>query len=216
MRAFIITTIVCIGFTKQYGQTETKNVFNQFYENHLTLKTEEKPLQFFAEVNPQFFAFGGFGAGAGLEFLRVQTGFIYLQTKLTPSFRDVIFNDAKNLDVPKNTAVEIFANLFLRKDRRGFYAGTILSYDGYAVTDTLSKQKENFNKSYLVTRVGFRWFPFQKFVYIDGGYGVSFNLDGAAKRTLGQTTYSHKTILSLPFFAVGGRFLLTRKTKKVN
>lgn len=216
MRAFIITIIVCIGFTKQYAQTETKNVFNRFYDNHLKPKVEEKPLQLFAEINPQFFAFGGFGVGAGLEFTRLQTGFIYLQTKLTPSFRDAIFNDAKTLDVPKNTAAEIFANLFLRKDRQGLYVGSILSYDGYSVTDTLSKQKENFNKSYLVTRVGFRWFPFQRYIYIDGGYGVSFNLDGAAKRTLGKTTYSHKTILSIPFFAVGGRFLLTRKTKKTN
>ncbi len=195
------------------SQTETKNVFNRFYENHLKVKTEKKALQAFAEINPQFFAFGGFGGGLGLEFSRFQTGFIYLQTKLTPNFRDAIFKDAKNLDVPKNTAAEIFANIFFRKDRKGFYAGSIFSYDGYTVIDTLSKTKESFNKSYLVTRVGFRWFPFQQYFYIDGGYGVSINLNGAANRTLGNTTYSHKTVLALPFFAVGGRFNLS-STKK--
>ncbi len=198
-----------------YGQsqTETKNVFNRFYQTHLKVKTEKKALQAFAEINPQFFAFGGFGGGLGLEFSRFQTGFIYLQTKLTPNFRDAIFKDAKNLDIPKNTAAEIFANVFFRKDRKGFYAGSILSYDGYTVIDTLSKTKESFNKSYLVTRVGFRWFPFQHYFYIDGGYGISINLNGAANRTLGNTIYSHKTVLALPFFAVGGRFNLS-STKK--
>jgi hypothetical protein len=90
----------------------------------------------------------------GVEFSRFQTGFIYLNTKLTPTFRDAIFRDAKTITVPKNTAAEIFANVFLRKDRKGFYAGSILSYDSYSVIDDASQKKEDLTELYLVTRAG--------------------------------------------------------------
>lgn len=214
MRQTLITVIAFIACNSIFSQTETKNVFNKFYKNHLQTNVEKKDLQLFAEVNPQFFAFGGFGAGAGIEFSRIQTGFIYLHTKLTPKFRDAIFNNAEYLDVPKNTAAEIFANVFLRKDRKGLYAGTIISYDGFSVTDTLSKKKEEITKTYVVLRAGFRWFPFQDYFYIDGGYGISFNVDKPENRTLGASTYSPKPVLGLPFFAIGGRFYLQKQSNK--
>jgi hypothetical protein len=191
------------------AQSENTNIFSQFYNNQIRAKSESKGLQIFAEINPQFFAFGGYGGGLGVEFSRFQTGFIYLNTKLTPTFRDAIFKDAKTITVPKNTAAEIFANVFLRKDRKGFYAGSILSYDWYSVTDDTSQQKEDFTKLYLVTRAGFRWFPFKEHLYIDGGYGVSVNLSGSDKRTLGASTYSPQPVIALPFFAVGGRVSLS-------
>jgi hypothetical protein len=193
------------------AQTENQNALGRFYNNQIRAKSDKKNPQLFIEVNPQFFAFSGYGGGIGLEYSRFQSGFIYLYTKLTPNFRDAIFNDAKNLDVPVNWAAEVFTNVYLRKDRKGFYAGLIYSYDGYSVKDVPTQKKEAFTKSYLVTRVGFRWFPFKDYLYLDGGYGVSINLDGAATRTLGSTTYSHKTILGLPFLAVGGRFSLTKQ-----
>lgn len=207
--------IILIAFALSVGvnaqsQTENTPIFKKFYNNQIRAKSDTKELQLFAEINPQFFAFSGFGAGLGVEFSRFQTGFIYLNTKLTPSFRDAIFNNAKNLDVPLNWAAEIFANAYLRKDRKGFYTGLIYSYDGYSVTDIPTQKKEDFTKSYLVTRVGFRWFPFKEHFYIDGGYGVSFNLNGSDERTLGSSIYSPKSILALPFFAVGGRISLSK------
>jgi hypothetical protein len=207
---FLVAFATMMVGTAAFAQSENKNIFSQFYNNQIRMKSESKELQMFAEINPQFFAFGGYGAGIGVEFLRVQTGFIYLNTKLTPTFRDAIFRDAKTITVPKNTAAEIFANVFLRKDRKGFYVGSILSYDKYEVTDDASQQKEKLTKLYLVTRTGFRWFPFKEYLYIDGGYGVSVNLSGSDKRILGASTYSPQPIIALPFFAVGGRFSLSK------
>jgi hypothetical protein len=209
MRHFILVAVatILVG-TTAFAQSENKNIFGRFYDNQVRAKSEKKSTQFFAEINPQFFAFGGYGGGLGVEFSRFQTGFIYLNTKLTPTFRDAIFKDAKTITVPKNTAAEIFANVFLRKDRKGFYAGSILSYDEYAVTDDATQKKEDLTKLYVVARAGFRWFPFKEYFYIDGGYGVSFNLSGSDKRTLGASTYSPQSVIALPFFAVGGRFSL--------
>jgi hypothetical protein len=204
----VVFATIMVGATT-FAQSENKNIFSRFYNNQIRAKSESKGLQAFAEINPQFFAFGGFGGGLGIEFSRFQTGFIYLNTKLTPTFRDAIFKDAKNVDVPVNWAAEIFANVFLRQDRKGFYAGLIYSYDGYSATDIPTQKKETFNKSYLVTRAGFRWFPFREYLYIDGGYGISVNLSGSEKRVLGSSTYSPKSLLGLPFFAVGGRFSLS-------
>jgi IMP cyclohydrolase len=58
------------------------------------------------------------------------------------------------------TAAEVFANVFVRKDREGLYAGTIYSYDRYSAIDNKTQQKEDFTEQYLVLRAGFRWFPF--------------------------------------------------------
>ena len=213
MRTVILTAIAISLSLSAFSQNENQGIFKRFYNNQVRAKSEEKGLQAFAEINPQFFAYDGFGAGVGLEFSRFQTGFIFVNTKLTPTFRDAIFENAKNLDVPTNGAAEIFANVFLRKDRKGFYAGTIVSYDWYSVTDVPTQKKEDFNKVYVVSRVGFRWFPFKEVLYVDGGYGVSFNVSGSDNRVLGSSTYNPKSVLALPFFAVGGRISLHKSSK---
>ena len=195
------------------AQIDSNSIFKKFYINHIQVKSGSKKLQLFAEINPQFIAFDGFGGGLGVEFSRFQTGLIYFKTKLTPEFRDAVFNDAKNLDVPVNWAAEIFVNAYLRKDRKGFYTGLIYSYDGYSIVDVPTQRNENINKSYLVTRAGFRWFPFKEYLYIDGGYGVSFNINGNNSRILGSSTYSPKSVLGIPFFAVGGRISFSKPTK---
>jgi hypothetical protein len=207
-QVFLVAFVTIMVGATAFAQSENNNVFSRFYNNQIRAKSDSKGLQIFAEINPQFFAFGGYGFGLGVEFSRFQTGFIYLDTKLTPTFRDAIFKDAKGITVPKNTAAEVFANVFLRKDRKGFYAGSILSYDWYNATDDATQQKEKFTKLYLVARAGFRWFPFKEYLYIDGGYGFSVNLSGSDKRTLGASVYSPQPVIALPFFAMGGRFSL--------
>ena len=209
MKYIISITILVVVSTNALSQINNKNLFKRFYNNHLKIDVEQKNTQFFAEISPQFFAFSGYGAGLGFEFNRFQTGFISLKTNLTPAFRDAIFDNANDISIPKNAAAEVFANVFLRKDRKGFYAGTIYSYDWYTAIDTKTQQSEDFTKQYAVARLGFRWFPFKEYFYIDGGYGISFNLSGSEKHILGNTEYSPKTVIGLPFFSVGGRIFLT-------
>jgi len=211
MRHIVTVIILVVQSINVFSQSEGKNLFRRFYNNHLIVNSEQKKSQFFIEINPQFFAYGGYGVGVGFEFARFQTGFVSIETELKPVFRDAIFDNAKGLSIPKNAIAEVFANVFLRKDRKGLYAGTIYSYDWFSATDDKTQQKEDFTKRYLVARVGFRWFPFKEHFYIDGGYGVSFNLSGSAERTLGDSKYSPRPVIALPFFAVGGRFFLTSK-----
>lgn len=213
MKQILVIALAISTSVNVFAQTENNNLFKRFYNNQIRATSEKKELQIFGEVNPQFFAANGHGFGIGLEFSRFQAGFIGLETELNPTFRDAIFNNAKNLVIPKNTADELFLNVYLRKDRKGLYVGSILSFDGYSVTDVPTQKKEDFTKTYLVSRVGFRWFPFKEYLYIDGGYGVSFNLSGSKDRVLGSSTYSPKSVLALPFFAVGGRISIGKKTK---
>lgn len=210
MRHFLILALFISSCVASYGQDTEQNIFTRFYKNQMKANSEQKEAQLFLEINPQFFAFDGFGGGFGIEYSRFQSGFIYLNIKLNPTYRDIIFNNAQNLDIPVNWAAEIFTNVYLRKDRKGFYLGAIYSYDGYSVTDVPSQEMEKFRKSYLVTRAGFRWFPFKEHIYIDGGYGLSINLNGKATRVLGSSTYSHSTTLGIPFFAIGGRISLSK------
>jgi len=214
MRQLCTTVLVLVLTIQSIGQTENKKLFHRFYSNHLKTKVEKKPLQLFAEVSPQFFAWKGYGGGIGTEFSRFQTGFIYISLELTPAFRDAFFNNAKTVTVTHNSAAELFANIFLRKDRKGFYAGTIYSYDWFSVVDDKTQQKEDYTGQYMLLRAGFRWFPFQEHFYIDGGYGISFNISGSGDRQLGESKYSAKPIVTIPFFSIGGRFSLTSKKNK--
>ena len=117
----VITIAFVLGMAANgFAQVENSNIFNRFYNNQIRPKSAKKELQLFAEINPQFFAFGGFGGGLGVEFSRFQTGFIYLKTKLTPGFRDAIFNDAQNLDVPKNWALKFLPTYFYEKIEKDF------------------------------------------------------------------------------------------------
>jgi hypothetical protein len=211
MKQIIVLAIAVSVNANVFAQNEKKNIFKSFYANQIRAKSSKKELQVFTELNPQFFAANGYGFGFGVEFSRFQVGGIFLKTVLTPTFRDAIFENAKNLEIPKNTASELFVNVFLRKDRKGFYAGTILSIDKYSAIDLPTQKKEDFTKTYLVTRAGFRWFPFKEYFYIDGGYGVSFNMSGSEERILGSSKYNPKSILALPFFAVGARISISKK-----
>ncbi|NJN33146.1 MAG: hypothetical protein HC817_01715 [Saprospiraceae bacterium] len=215
MRHIIFTTVFVIVTTYVFGQAENKNLFTRFYTNHLKTNVEQKKLQLFVELSPQFFAYGGYGGGIGCEFSRFQAGFISLKTPLKPNFRDAIFENAQKLTIPKNAAAELFTNIFLRKDRKGLYAGAIYSYDWYSVIDDKTQQKEDFTKQYLVARVGFRWFPLQEYFYIDGGYGVSFNLSNANERMFGESRYQTQSrYLTFHFSPLAGQIFTQFKNKK--
>lgn len=204
MKKLILVGILLIAYTKSFSQTEKQNIFNQFYKNHLKTDVQQRKGQFFAEVNPQFINSNGYGLG--YEFSRFQVGCLDQKTELSSNFKDVVFNNSQSFTIPKSKTTQLFANAFLRKDRKGLYAGTTINFANYTVIDNVSQQKKDFSSQFFVARAGFRWFPLQDIFYLDCGYGASFNISNNNDQNLGNSKFKPNAVHGLPFLSVGGRF----------
>ena len=112
--------------------------------------------------------------------------------------------------VRRNKAVELFVNYYLRKDRKGIYAGVLGGPEWFMLEDKISGTRETIVKSYIVPKLGLRVFPFKKILYADASFGWSFNLSGTETKTLGQTSYNASAGGFIYFLQVGARFNLTK------
>ena len=102
--------------------------------------------------------------------------------------------------------MEIFANYYLRNDRKGIYTGIMGGPEWFMLEDKISGAKETIVKSYVVPRMGVRFFPFKKIFYADASFGWSFNLSGTETKTLGQTNFNASAGGFIYFLQVGARF----------
>jgi hypothetical protein len=102
--------------------------------------------------------------------------------------------------------VEIFANYYLRKDRKGIYTGIMGGPEWFMLEDKISGAKETIVKSYVVPRMGVRFFPFKKIFYADASFGWSFNISGTETKKLGQTNFNASAGGFIYFLQVGARF----------
>jgi hypothetical protein len=64
--------------------------------------------------------------------------------------KNTFFENADNLKVRRNNAVEFFANYYLRQDRKGIYAGVLGRPEWFMLEDKISGTKETILKSYVV------------------------------------------------------------------
>lgn len=159
---------------------------------------------------PLFSLSQGGGGTIAFETGHWKVGAVGFSVKLREGFRDAVFENAGQLDVQRNSAAELFVSYYLRSDRKWFYAGLIGEPEWFTLQDKPSGKEETILKSYVVPRIGDTWFPFKKIFYLDTSYGVSFNLSGTEKRTLGTSNYNAKSMLGLPFFCVGARFSINK------
>jgi hypothetical protein len=124
--------------------------------------------------------------------------------------KNTFFENADNVKVRRNNAVELFANYYLRKDRKGIYAGVLGGPEWFMLEDKISGAKETIVKSYVVPKLGLRIFPFKKIFYVDSSFGWSFNLSSTATKMFGQTSYNASAGGFIYFLQVGARFNLKK------
>ena len=187
------------------------NVFAQdtlsFIENHILGKDKDpSPLQLSIDAYPFLFLASGVGGSLGLEFDNWQIGAIGFSVVPPDFIKNTFFENSENINLKRNYALEIFANYYLRKDRKGIYAGILGGPEWFMLEDKLTGSHDTIIKSYIVPRLGMRVFPFQNIGYIDASFGWSFNLSGTESKTLGQTTYNASAGGFIYFLQVGARF----------
>ncbi len=157
-----------------------------------------------------FLFFGGIGGSLGAEFNHWHTGLIGFTVQPPEFIKTTFFRNADDITIEQNYAVELFANYYLRPDRKGLYFGIVGGPEWFEIKDNITAAKTTIIKSYVVPNVGVRLFPFKKFFYTDASIGWSFNLSGTENQTLGATTFNASRGGLLYFFQLGARFPLAK------
>ena len=204
-KSILILAVVSIT-TSLFAQDKT----NFFQSQILGKGKDPAPLQLSVDAYPFLFLSSGGGGSLGLEFGNWQVGAIGFSVAPPDYIKNTFFENADNLKVRRNNAVELFANYYLRKDRKGIYAGVLGGPEWFMLEDKISGAKETIVKNYVVPRLGLRVFPFKKIFYADASFGWSFNLSGTETKTLGQTSYNASAGGFIYFLQVGARFNLTK------
>jgi hypothetical protein len=190
-----------------------QNLLNKFYKNHIQQSSHQLPVQLNVSISPFFFLEkGGFGFGSGVEFSRFQIGLNYAGYKTMPSaFRDVLFQNPTRLSIANSNAVELVGNMYLRKDRKGFYIGVITNYFRANVTEDATKIMEASSSINFDLLAGFRWFPFKEYFYIDAAYGFSKLVTSSTSKS---NIYAYESGFKwFPFVNMGVRFNLSGKAR---
>ena len=204
-KSILILAVVSIT-TSLFAQDKTS-----FFQSQILGKDKDPaPLQLSIDAYPFLFLSSGGGGSLGLEFGNWQVGAIGFSVAPPDYIKNTFFENADNLKVRRNNAVEFFANYYLRKDRKGIYAGVLGGPEWFMLEDKISGAKETIVKSYIVPKLGLRVFPFKKIVYVDASFGLSFNLSGTETKTLGQTSYNASAGGFIYFLQVGARFNLKK------
>jgi hypothetical protein len=206
MKKSIFILVVVSITTSLFAQDKTSFIQSQI----LGKEKNPAPLQLSVDAYPFLFLSSGGGGSLGLEFGNWQVGAIGFSVVPPDYIKNTFFQNADNLKVRRNNAVEFFANYYLRKDRKGIYAGVLGGPEWFRLEDKISGAKETIVKNYVVPKLGLRVFPFKKIVYVDASFGWSFNLSGTEIKTLGQTSYNASAGGFIYFLQVGARFNLKK------
>jgi hypothetical protein len=210
MKKLILLMTVVSVTASLFAQKNTS-----FFDKQLLGKgIEPSSMQISVDAYPFLFLSKGGGGSVGLETGNWQAGIIGFSVVPPDYIKNTFFNNADNIIVRRNNAVELFVNYYPRKDRKGIYAGVLGGPEWFNMEDKISGASETIIKNYAVPRIGIRAFPFKKICYADASFGWSFNLSGTEKRTLDQTTYSAKGGGFIYFLQLGARFNMTKNKKQ--
>ena len=200
-KSLLIVTVVLIT-TCLFAQDKPS-----FFQSQILGKGKNQfPLQLSFDAYPFLFLSNGGGGSIGLEFGNWQVGAIGFSVAPPDYIKITFFQNANDIKVSRNNAVEVFANYYLRKDRKGIYTGIMGGPEWFMLEDKISGAKETIVKSYVVPRIGVRVFPFKRFFYADASFGWSFNVSGTETKTLGQTNFNASAGGFIYFLQVGARF----------
>jgi hypothetical protein len=204
----IILILAFVSFTNSlFAQDKT----NFFQSQILGVSKEPAPLQLSIDAYPFLFLSKGGGGSLGFEFGNWQVGLIGFSVAPPDYIKNTFFENADNVKVRRNNAFEVFANYYLRKDRKGIYVGVMGGPEWFMMEDKLSAVKETIVKNYVVPKMGLRVFPFKKIFYADASFGWSFNLSGTEIKTLGESSYNASAGGFIYFLQVGARFNLKKQ-----
>ncbi|MEM6517591.1 MAG: hypothetical protein AAF688_15525 [Bacteroidota bacterium] len=209
MKKIVLVFVFVPIMTSLMAQDET----NFFQSQILGINKDAAPLQLSLDAYPFLFLSNGGGGSMGIEFKNWQIGAIGFSVVPPDFIKNTFFENADDISIRRNNAVELFANYYLRKDRKGIYAGILGGPEWFMLEDNISGSRETIIKNYVVSKLGLRVFPFKEIFYLDASFGWSFNLSGTDTKSLGQTSYNASAGGFIYFLQIGARFNLKKQQK---
>ena len=196
-----IAVLFATTYSNCYGQTKESVSFNK------------SDFHIYFDIAPLFFIAPAATLGAGIEYDRFQLGVLGIRgNKLPNSFKDLVFTNAQKLEFDKSEALEIIFKTYYKKSRKGFYVGGLANFSRYRAVDKLSSSNKSFSALNLDAFVGYRWFPFKKYFYIDPALGFTSNVNKKEDLNFAGNAFQFKPGFSFgPFLFVGVRLPLFKE-----
>ncbi|MEO0894984.1 MAG: hypothetical protein AAFY71_01095 [Bacteroidota bacterium] len=199
----LILLSLCMASLSLQGQ-----VFQKFVDSHIRPSSSTQKPGISIETYPHFWLSGGQAYIVSFEWNRLSVGGMYWDVPIGAAIRDAVFQGASETEVFNNGAAELFVNLYLRKDRKGFYVGMLGGPEWFDVRENESGLETRIDKPFLVLpRLGFRWFLWKEILYMDSGYGLAHALGKIESTQLGDQTLTPNPRLGIPFFSLGARWI---------
>lgn len=157
-KSILILAVVSVT-TSLFSQDKTSFFQSQILGN----EKAPDPSQLSVDAYPFLFLLSGGGGSVGLEFGTWQVGAIGFSVAPPDFIKNAFFENADNVKVRRNNAVELFANYYLRKDRKGIYAGVLGGPEWFMLEDKISDANETIVKSYVVPKLRLTVFHSKRF-----------------------------------------------------
>ena len=212
MKKLLIATAILCMFHHVNAQKKFEDS-NPTKEVAPSLKND---IDLYIDVAPLFFIAPAATLGAGIEYNRFQLGILAIRgNKLPDSFKDLVFANAEKVEFDKVSAIEIVFKTYYKKSRKGFYIGGLSNFSRYRATDKPSNSNKSFSALNLDCFIGYRWFPFKKYLYIDPAFGFTTNVNKKENLNFAGNTFQFKSGFGFgPFLFVGVRFPLFKESRK--
>ena len=178
-------------------------------------KFEDKNPKVFVEFSPFLASFNLVTIGGGLEWDKNTFGATYTKGhhQFSHYLNTITFVTAGNFEYLHTSSEDIFFKRFFNTDRHGFNVGALLNLTHWEVKNLKDDSKKNVTGVYGTLNLGYRWFPFQKYVYIEPTFGVSYNFRNNINNQIGNDSFKFVPIELTPEIKIGTRINLFKPKK---
>ena len=155
-------------------------------------KFEDTNPKVFVEFSPFLAAFNLVVIGGGLEWNKYSVGVAYTtgHHHFTHDLNVVTFQNFGDLHFLHTRSEDIFVKRYFNTNRTGFSVSALFNLTHWEVENHDEDKTKNITGVYGTLNGSYRWFPFQKYVYIEPILGVSYNFSGKETVAVGTESFN--------------------------
>lgn len=178
-------------------------------------KFEDRNPKIFIEFSPFLANFNLVAIGGGLEWDKNAFGVTYTtgNHQFSTYLNEITFITSGNFNFLHSSSEDIFFRRYFNTDRHGFNVGTLVNLTHWEVHNLKDDSKKNVTGIYGTLSAGYRWFPFQKYVYIEPLLGVSYNFRNDNNIQVGNESFKFVTFELTPEIKIGTRINLFKTNR---
>lgn len=180
-------------------------------------KFEARNPKIFVEFSPFLAAFNLVVVGGGVEWDKYSAGVAYTTGRhhFSHSLNKITFQNFGDLHFLHNRSEDIFVKRYFNNDRTGFSVSALFNLTHWEAQNHAEDIAKNITGTYATLNGSYRWFPFQKYIYIEPIFGVSYNSSSKETVVVGTQSFNfNKQPFELtPEIKIGTRINLFKPKK---